>query len=278
MSIFEKLIKVDRRIIFILIFVGVAIPMFFVLGFSIEITDDVKKVYDMVEETPEGTTILVAFDYDPSTKPELQPMADAVIEHALEKNLKLICVALWPMGVQMCAEVFEKMTELYPDIKYGENYVNMGYKAGGIVTINHMAKDFRGTFPTDEGSTPIDELPILNGINNLEKIGFIFALSAGDPGIKQWVQVAHDAYGRPVAGGTTAVQAPMILPYVNEQKQLIGLLGGLKGAAEYEKLIHHPAFATKGMDAQSIAHLIIILLIILGNIGYFVTKKSKQTA
>ncbi len=275
MSFFEKLMKVDRRIIFILIFIGVAIPMFFVLDFFIEITDDVLKVYNLVEETPAGTLVLISFDYGPSTKPELQPMADAVIEHALGKNLKLICIALWPMGVQMCAEVFEKMTELFPDIKYGEDYVTMGYKAGGIVTMRHMAKDFRGTFPTDEGGTPIDELPILNDINNLEKFGFVFGLSAGDPGIKQWVMVAHDDYGRPVAGGTTAVSAPSILPYINEQKQLIGLLGGLKGAAEYEKLIDRPAFATKGMDAQSIAHLIIILFIIVGNVGYFVTKKSK---
>jgi len=72
------------------------------------------------------------------------------------------------------------------------------------------------------------------------------------------------------------VQAPTMLPYVNEQQQLVGLLGGLKGAAEYELLINKPGFATKGMDAQSVAHLIIILFILIGNIGYFATRKQKD--
>jgi hypothetical protein len=276
MNIFNRLVSIDRRIIFLLIFIGVSIPMFFVIGFFVEITENVRGVYELIEAQPKGTPIIISFDYDPASKPELQPMANAVIEHAFQKNLKVIGVALWPMGVQMCNEAFETITPIFPKKEYGKDYANLGYKAGGIVVINHLAKDLRGTFPQDAGGTPIEELPILNRIDNLEKIGFVLSLSAGAPGIKEWVQVVHDAFGRPVVGGTTAVQAPMILPYVNEQQQLAGLLGGLKGAAEYESLLNKPGFATKGMDAQSIAHLIIVLLIIIGNISYFATRKKEK--
>jgi hypothetical protein len=276
MNIFNRLVSIDRRIIFLLIFIGVSIPMFFVIGFFVEITENVRGVYELIEAQPKGTPIIISFDYDPASKPELQPMANAVIEHAFQKNLKVIGVALWPMGVQMCNEAFETITPIFPKKEYGKDYANLGYKAGGIVVINHLAKDLRGTFPQDAGGTPIEELPILNRIDNLEKIGFVLSLSAGAPGIKEWVQVVHDAFGRPVVGGTTAVQAPMILPYVNEQQQLAGLLGGLKGAAEYESLLNQPGFATKGMDAQSIAHLIIVLLIIIGNISYFATRKKEK--
>ena len=66
-------------------------------------------------------------------------------------------------------------------------------------------------------------------------------------------------------------------PYLNAG-QLEGLLGGLSGAAEYEKLIGVPGTATIGMDAQSIAHILIILLIALGNIAYFATRGDGQTA
>jgi len=31
---------------------------------------------------------------------------------------------------------------------------------------------------------------------------------------------------------------------------------------------------SKGMDAQSIAHLLIIILVILGNIGYWLERKK----
>jgi len=276
MNIFNRLVSIDRRIIFLLIFIGVSIPMFFVIGFYVEITDNVRDVYELIESQPEGTPIIISFDYDPASKPELQPMANAVIEHAFQKKLKVIGMALWPMGVQMCNEAFETITPLFPDLEYGKDYVNLGYKAGGIVVINHLAKDVKGTFPQDAGGTPTQELPILKGIDNLERIGFVLSLSAGVPGIKEWIQVVHDAFGRPVLGGTTAVQAPMVLPYVNEQRQLAGLLGGLKGAAEYESLLNRPGFATKGMDAQSIAHLIIVLLIIIGNVSYFATRKQQK--
>jgi len=65
-----------------------------------------------------------------------------------------------------------------------------------------------------------------------------------------------------------------MLPYINEQKQLTGLLAGLKAAAEYETLIKTPGSATSGMDAQSIAHLIIIIFIAIGNINYWRDKKA----
>jgi hypothetical protein len=88
--------------------------------------------------------------------------------------------------------------------------------------------------------------------------------------------VGHDMYKTPVSGGVTAVSAPSIMPYVNEQKQLTGLLGGMKAAAEYEALIKIPGSATQGMDAQSLAHLIIIILILIGNINYFYNRKIQE--
>nr|HPR18554.1 hypothetical protein [Candidatus Cloacimonadota bacterium] len=74
--------------------------------------------------------------------------------------------------------------------------------------------------------------------------------------------------------GVTGVSAPGILPYVNQQKQLTGLLAGLKGAAEYEFLLKSPGTATAGMDAQSLAHLLIIIFIVIGNINYWRAKKE----
>jgi len=152
--------------------------------------------------------------------------------------------------------------------------VNLGFKAGGMITIQSMGKNFREIFPEDMNGNNIDELPIMDGINNYNNISFVFSLSAGAPGIKEWVQIVHDAYGRPTSGGVTGVSAPAMLPYVNEQQQLTGLLAGLKGAAEYEMLVHAPGTATSGMDAQSIAHLIIIIFIIIGNINYWRDKKA----
>ncbi len=267
--------RIDRRWIFLLIFIGVAIPLIVVIGLPIETTENARMVFDFIENTPSGSRVILSFDYDPASKPELHPMAKAVMSHCFRKKLKVIITALWPMGVQMAEDIFSKIKDEYPDVKYGKNYANLGFKAGGIVTIQAMGKNFRGIFPQDMNGTPVDELPIMDGIQNFDNIGFVFAFSAGDPGIKQWVQIAHDTFGRPVSGGVTGVSAPAILPYVNEQQQLIGLLAGLKGAAEYELLTKAPGTATSGMDAQSVAHLIIIIFIVIGNINYWRIKKAR---
>ncbi|MFC1898154.1 hypothetical protein ACFLYJ_01135 [Candidatus Cloacimonadota bacterium] len=265
--------QIDRRWIFLLIFVSVALPLIFVVGLPIETTENARLVHDLVQDTPSGSTVIISFDYDPGSKPELHPMAMAVVKNCFERDIKILVTALWPMGVQMAADIFAKLEAEFPNKEYGIDYVNMGYKAGGMVTIQAMGKSFRQVFPSDMNGTPIDELPILNGVENYNNISFVCSFSAGDPGIKQWVQIVHDTYGKPVTGGVTGVSAPGILPYVNEQKQLNGLLAGLKGAAEYEFLITTPGTATAGMDAQSLAHLLIIVFIAIGNVNYWRNKK-----
>ncbi len=268
--------QIDRRWLFLLIFVGVALPLIFTIGLPLEISKNVEMVYDLIEETPKGSKALISFDYDPASMPELHPMAKALLKHCFDKDINLIFTALWPMGVQMADDIMSQLQEEFPDLIYGEDYVNLGFKAGGMITIQSMGKNFREVFPEDMNGNKIDDLPIMEGINNFNNIGFVFSLSAGAPGIKEWVQIAHDAYNRPTSGGVTGVSAPAMLPYVNQQKQLTGLLAGLKAAAEYEKMIKAPGTATSGMDAQSVAHLIIIIFIIIGNVNYWRNKKAEK--
>jgi len=268
--------QLDRRWLFLLIFLGVALPLIFSIGLPLETTKNVQMVYDLVDSMPKGSKALISFDYDPASMPELHPMAKAVVKHCFDKEIDLIFTAMWPMGVKMADDIIDQLIEDYPDLEYGENYVNLGFKAGGMITIQSMGKNFREVFPKDMNGNIIDELPIMDGINNFSNIGFIFSLSAGAPGIKEWVQIAHDAYNRPTSGGCTGVSAPAMLPYINEQHQLTGLLAGLKAAAEYEVLIQTPGTATSGMDAQSIAHLIIIIFIAVGNINYWRNKRKEK--
>ncbi len=265
--------QISRQYIFLILLIGVALPLIFPLGFKSEVSDLSRQVYKLVEEAPEQATIIISFDYDPATITELQPMAKAIIEHAWNKNQKIIAIALWPQGVQMADQAFADIRIKYPDKKYGVDYVNLGFKTGGMVTIQAMGRSFRDVFPSDLKGTPYDNIPMMKSIRNYNQIAYVISLSAGDPGLKQYVMAAHDMYKVKVSGGTTAVSTPGFLPYINDQHQLIGLLGGLKGAAEYEALIGVKGTATSGMDAQSIAHLLIIFFIIMGNIRAYKIKR-----
>ena len=75
------------------------------------------------------------------------------------------------------------------------------------------------------------------------------------------------------------------MPYV-ENGQIRGILAGMPGAAEYEQLVEdelerigketEPGEATGMMAAQSIAHVVIVIFIIFGNITYFLTRSKKR--
>jgi len=268
--------NLDRRIIYILIFLAVSIPLIKPIGLKMHISENVKKVYSLVQETPENSRVLFSFDYDPASMPELHPMAISAFRQALLKKQKIVCTAMWPMGVQMYEDVVKKMKVEFPNIKYGVDYINLGYKAGGIVTMQAMESDINKVFPTDFSGKALSDFPIMNNVSSLKNFKYVLSFSAGAPGIKEWVMIAHDQAKIKVAGGVTAVSAPSILPYVNDQHQLVGLLGGMAAAAQFESLNHFKGTATKGMDAQSLAHLVIIIFILMGNLNYILLKKKKE--
>jgi hypothetical protein len=93
-------------------------------------------------------------------------------------------------------------------------------------------------------------------------------------GIDYWITYGQGRYKFPLAAAATAVMAPNYYPYL-QSGQLFGLIGGLRGAAEYEELVGEPGPAVKGMFVQSISHLLIVALIILGNISYFASRRKK---
>ena len=126
---------------------------------------------------------------------------------------------------------------------------------------------------------------MMQGVVNVEDFDFVFSLSAGYPGSKEWVQYATDPKNIPMSTGGTSIQVTDLLPYV-ENGQIRGILAGMPGAAEYESLVEaelhkmdipvKPGKATGMMAAQSIAHVVIVLFIIFGNITYFITRRKKR--
>ena len=116
----------------------------------------------------------------------------------------------------------------------------------------------------------------MRGITNYDDIALVIDLAAGNiPGA--WLAFAKERYNQDLALGITAVMATDWYPYL-QSGQLIGLVNGLKGAAEYEvllKLEGEQAPGMLGMSAQSIAHLLIIVLVVVGNIAYFASGRHR---
>ncbi len=268
--------SIDRRILFALIFVAVVWPLIQPMRLPIGVSPPVQTLYDAVEAIPPGSIVMLGADYSPDTMPELQPMVDTFLRHAFERDLRVVVACLWPASPPLVERAMTPLAEEFGK-EYGVDYVNLGYMAGGIVTLLGMGSSIPVTFPSDYGGTPVTEIPLMQEVQNFDDIAFVMEVSAGTPGTREWVQQVQGRYRVALGSGTTAVGAPNFYPYV-QSGQLTGLLGGLKGAAEYETLIGHPGDATKGMDAQSIVHALVVVFILLGNVVYLLSLRSKGAA
>jgi hypothetical protein len=211
--------------------------------------------------------------------PELYPMLEGVLHHCFARNIKVLVMALWPQGAGLADMALSRVPPLYGK-NYGEDFVFLGYKAGAAAVILGLGDQFKNVFPVDYMNTPLDSLPLTRGIVNFDDIGLVISFSAGDPGWRTWLAYGQSKFGFKLGVGITAVSAADAYPYLGSG-QLVGLFGGMKGAAEYETALDRGGYnlpdkpATKAMDAQSLGHLIIMIFIIIGNIGYFALRRKK---
>ena len=270
-----KLGKVDRRWIFLIIAIVVLIPLMYPLSLPIRPGKDSQQVFDAVKELPNGSKILLSCEYSPSTKPEIHPMVVSFLRQCFKNDHKIYITCLWPDGQFMAEEALSEVAEKEFDLEYGEDYVLLGFRPGNEAVVKGIVSDLRKLYTIDSRGTKVTEIPMMDGINNFEDFDFLFSASAGYPGTIEWVQYAVDPTNVPMSTGTTSIQVNEVMPYV-QAGQVQGILAGMPGAAEYEKLIDHPGIGTSGMDAQSVAHLVIVLFIILGNIGYFIERYREK--
>ena len=279
MKAFEDLIlkigKVDRRWIFLVLAIAVFIPIIKPIGMPIRATETTKVVFNTIENLPENSKVLVSIEYSPSTKPENHPMTISILRHLFRNNHKVFVTCLWPDGQFMAQDALKQVAEEEFGKVYGEDYVFLGFRPGNEAVVKGIVSNIRKLYTVDVYQTKIDEIPLMDGIKNFKDFAFLFSCSAGYPGTVEWVQYAADPTGVPMSSGVTSIQVNEVMPYV-QSGQMKGVLAGMPGAAEYEALVGQKGFATSGMDAQSIAHLVIVLFIILGNAAFFIERKRSR--
>jgi hypothetical protein len=263
--------SVDRRFIFLLIGLAVFIPLLRPIDLPIRTTPTTEKVYNAIDAIPANSKVLMSFDYGPSTKPEIHPMTLGVMRQLLRKDHQIYITCLWPDGLYMALDALEEINKEFELVEY-EDYVLLGFRPGNEAIVKGLASDLRKVYTVDSKGTMLADIPMMDGVNNLKDFQFIFTGSAGYPGTFEWVQYGGDPTGVPLSSGTTSIQVNEVMPYV-QSGQVRGILAGMPGAAEYEKLIGTPGIAIKGMAAQSFAHLVIVFFIVLGNLAYFITER-----
>ncbi len=269
MKLLHSLERVDRRWLFLLMGLLVLLPLLFPLSLPIFVSQPTQGFYDAIAKIPDGSTVLFSCDYDPGSIPEMVPMTRSALRQMMRKRCKLVVTVLWPGGPGLVDLVIrDLLAEEFPDRTYGVDWVNLGYKSGNEAVMVLMGQGIANAFPKDYRGNDVNALPLMRTVRDYSSFPILVNISSGYPGTKEWVQQVQARFHLPMVAGVTAVSAPEFYPYL-QSGQLLGLLGGMAGAAEYEKLVGDlpgPGTAQRGMDAQSLAHVFVALCILLGNV------------
>ena len=264
-DLIEKVLKIDRRLIFLALTILLVFPIVKPLGLpNKNLGNEVKALYEKVESLPPGSFFMLSMDYDPATRPELHPQAIAVLKHAFRKNLRVMILTLNTGATGLIDEVAERLPkDIAPGKAYGKDYVILPYQPNPVAVMTQLGMDMYQIYDKDRDGTPLKGMEVMKGIRNVKDMRLCMCIT-GTAMLDYWIAYTADKFKVPFAGGTTAVSQMGYAPYL-QTGQLKGLMGGMKGAADYETLIDAKEKGTAGIDALSLAHIMVIGLILVAN-------------
>lgn len=287
MNIFDRMMSLDRRWIFLLLAIVCVITYVIPFQVPILVEPEVKRIYDFIDDLPPGDIVMIAIDYDPNNLAELHPMAYAIMEHAWRKKLRLIITALSQNGPGMADQAIRdladslKQDRVYNGVEFkgrdivnGVDYTFLGYKPYYALVILGMGQNFRLPFPNDYYGTPLDDIPMMKGVINYDQVACVIDISGGNI-TDAWISYGQARFNFPLALGLTGVMTAQYYPYLGSG-QVFGIMGGLLGAAEYEQLADNPGLAKDGMRVQLYAHMVIIVFILMGNVGFLMERRRQK--
>jgi hypothetical protein len=260
----------------LIILLALVIPLLNPIGLPIATTAITRKYFDAVEAIEPGTHVMVGWDASTATEMEIGLSSRAVLKHLFKQDAKLVIVGTTADGPMLWHQTIDDIgvRDQY-DAGYGTQYVYLGFLAGAETAVAAVAANIEeATNGVDFYGNTFDELPLMSEVNQAEDFEIVIAAnevaSTATYWMNQWA-VPYDLplYVNPLAGVATGYWQNI------EAGQIDAMLVGAKGAAEYELISRSPGPAIASMDAQTLGHLSLIILVILANIQYILTRRNE---
>jgi hypothetical protein len=271
----EWLERIDRRWLYVAMIMGVVGALLLGTGVTVKVTPPVSGYWDRIEALArtEGHLVVVAMDFDPQTQAENYPQAVATVRHLFARKIPFAVVTLVTTGAGFCEAIPRSLAAEY-GAEYGTDWVNWGYKYGGSIFIKALSSDVAKAVERDAKGTPVADIPLMKGVTDATSVDMLCEFTGSVGVLEGWLQFFQKSGHRPVVlHGCTAVSGPSNYAFLDSE-QISGLLVGMLGAAEYEQLLGVVGGGLRGMSAQTVAHLLIIAFIVIGNVAGLIRMRS----
>ena len=274
-----------RRLIYLLMILAVGLPIVFGISQKPSRLVSAERMYDVVEQVrvQPGEVAMIWLDFGPNTIAENEPQAQVLLEHLFRRRIPVILLSQYQQAERFLTkipnEIAKRLEVEMPgqQWRYGEAWVNAGFRPGGAIFIQSMvnAADVSKFLGRDVNGMPITHYPAFSAIGGVERVklvGEITGLVGVFDNIIQFFQ--KNDYRPTIVHGCTSITIPEAYIFL-DSGQLKGLLEGIAGAAWFSVVLkeHFPSSENKELlvtnTALSAAHIVLILLILLGNIVPF---------
>jgi hypothetical protein len=275
----QKILDLDHRIIATVVMIIITYTLLFPFKIPFPITDYGRNYYNFVDNIEPESTVGFMLSDTPSTRPSLQSSSVLTCIMLFEKNCKIVFWQDEATGPPIYEDYIE-MTQAALDrpLEYGVDYVNLGYIAGAEAGTAAILADIRKTVgDVDAYGNRVDDQPVMEGINMGSDFDYGFANCAcrcTEPlYVRQWQQ----PYGTPIATINCAMDLTAVQPYL-ATGQLKGTANGLLGSAEMEYLTGTLGMAFGQVLSVSVTGIYFMLLVVVGNVLFFMTRSGKEVA
>ena len=309
-----RLQSLPRQWLYLILLVVSTVPLFITL--KIPNTPDPSSIalYAQLMSIKPGSTVLVSSDWTNSTRGESKSEFDAIMKILMRRKIKAVIYSIAdPQAPQVAKDEISELNQLnqsqhLPEYQQWTDWVSAGYFSNGDGTAEAMLgslhKAFEGKKDVDlQGKlTDIFQSPVLKGIDSLNQVPALIDITGSSTTVT-YVQKLNHAVKLLFA--VTGVMGPEALPYF-ESNQSKGLAIGIKGSYDLETLMEYgvnepdkhgkimvrsstygaiPGFpgldnfaqGSKYYPALNAALAIMILAVIVGNIGMFLSKGGRRS-
>ena len=295
--------SIDRRWIYLAFTIVVLVALCF--SHPVEnpiILPPVQHLYDAMQHaktTPtDGHIVLLSMTISAGSKAENWNQARAIMRHLMLAHKRFAVFSFDQQGVELTYQMALDLAKHY-HYHYGTDWIHLGYSLGTTAFFKGISKNLPEAFGnTDINGDPLVKFPIMKGINTANNIAVLVEVTASSS-LGEWMGLVQPATKPRLKLGyaCTGISAAEAYQYL-DSGQLVGMLPGLKGASDYETLVDNqerelipdpklrynpklsttlpmPAPARVLMFPEGMAHLLVILLIILGNIGLLLSRRHR---
>jgi hypothetical protein len=241
------------------------------IGLPLPITSHPVDLFNYVETFGPETKIICAFNIPVGYMGDINPGAIAMFHHLFRLGVQLYIVGFNVDGVMVVLEnhILPKANPEDYGYVYGEDWVNLGYVAGGDIAWSTFAAEIRSAVQYDKKGTSIDDIPMMEGIETLTDFDIILEIG-GDYAV-QTVSFWADPYKLPYITVHAIGPLQRTLEPFYRSGQLKEFIAGVTMGAEYEKLVGVPGRALATIDALSLSISFLLIMIIGGNILFLMT-------